>query len=180
MCFKCSDDTIPSQGILDQYQWTGMACQGTWTPLSPGPMEKPTFSRDQNTGGSQPLASWTVATPSRWTRASVGSRQMWTQRWFGPRMIRSTFSKDPNTGSLTLTGVIIIIIITRPRPAFGRLGLGGSLGGYSNQEYTSHASPRACGARLVQIVQELVEICKNSNVRTFSKTSGKRRNDETP
>ena len=28
--------------------------------------------------------------------------------------------------------IIIIIIITRPRPAFGRLGLGGSLRGYSS------------------------------------------------
>ena len=30
--------------------------------------------------------------------------------------------------------IIIIIIITRPRPAFGRLGLGGSSGGYSSHE----------------------------------------------
>ena len=29
--------------------------------------------------------------------------------------------------------IIIIIIITRPRPAFGRLGLGGSSRGYSSQ-----------------------------------------------
>ena len=28
--------------------------------------------------------------------------------------------------------IIIIIIITRPRPAFGRLGLGGSSKGYSS------------------------------------------------
>ena len=28
--------------------------------------------------------------------------------------------------------VIVVIIITRPRPAFGRLGLGGSSGGYSS------------------------------------------------
>ena len=28
--------------------------------------------------------------------------------------------------------IIIIIIVTRPRPAFGRLGLGGSSGGYSS------------------------------------------------
>ena len=28
--------------------------------------------------------------------------------------------------------IIIIIIITRPWPAFGRLGLGGSSGGYSS------------------------------------------------
>ena len=63
--------------------------------------------------------------------------------------------------------IIIIIIITRPRPAFGRLGLGGSLGGYTYHGYTSHASPRACGARLGQKKQELLEICKNSNVLTF-------------
>ena len=79
---------------------------------------------------------------------------------------------------MVMVMVIIIIIVTRPRPAFGRLGLGGSSGGY-----TTHASPRACGARLGQIVQELVEICKNSNVPTFQpflKLSGKRRNDKTP
>ena len=48
----------------------------------------------------------------------------------------------------------IIIIITRPRPAFGRLGLGASLGGYTYHGYTSHASPPACGARLGRIMQE--------------------------
>ena len=42
----------------------------------------------------------------------------------------------------------IIIIITRPWPAFGRQGLVGSSGGYTYHGYTSHASPRACGARL--------------------------------
>ena len=65
----------------------------------------------------------------------------------------------------------------------GRLGLGGSSGGYTYHGYTTHASPRTCGARLGQIVQELVEICKNSNVPTFQpflKLSGKRRNDKTP
>ena len=35
-----------------------------------------------------------------------------------------------------------------PEPAFGRLGLGGSLGGYSSHGYTSHASLRAYGAQL--------------------------------
>ena len=40
---------------------------------------------------------------------------------------------------------IIIIILTRPWPAFGRQG---SSGGYTYHGYTSHASPRACGARL--------------------------------
>ena len=43
---------------------------------------------------------------------------------------------------------VIIIIITRPRPAFGQLGLGGSLRGYSSYRLTSHASLRACGAHL--------------------------------
>ena len=42
----------------------------------------------------------------------------------------------------------LIIIITRPWPAFGRQGLVGSSGGYTYHGYTSHASPRACGARL--------------------------------
>ena len=39
-------------------------------------------------------------------------------------------------------------------PAFGRLGLVGSSGGYTYYMYTSHASPRACGARLGRIMQE--------------------------
>ena len=43
---------------------------------------------------------------------------------------------------------VIIIIITRPWLAFGRQGLVGSSGGYTYHGYTSHASPRACGARL--------------------------------
>ena len=41
--------------------------------------------------------------------------------------------------SLTLLG---------PEPAFGRLGLGGSSGGYSSHGYTSHALLRAFGAQL--------------------------------
>ena len=44
------------------------------------------------------------------------------------------------------------LLYTRPWPAFSRQGLVGSSGGY-----TSHASPRVCGARLSQNVQELVE-----------------------
>ena len=44
--------------------------------------------------------------------------------------------------------VIFIIIITRPWPAFGRLGLGGLSGGYSSHGLTSNASLRACGAQL--------------------------------
>ena len=44
--------------------------------------------------------------------------------------------------------VTVIIIITRPWPAFGRLGLGGSSGGYSFHGYTFHASLRAFGAQL--------------------------------
>ena len=43
---------------------------------------------------------------------------------------------------------IFIIIITRPWPAFGRQGLVGLSGGCTFHGYTSHASPRACGARL--------------------------------
>ena len=49
---------------------------------------------------------------------------------------------------ITISMIIIIIMITRPRPAFGRLGLGGSSGGYSSCGKTSHASLRACGAQL--------------------------------
>ena len=35
-----------------------------------------------------------------------------------------------------------------PELALGRLGLGGSLGGYSSHGYTSHASLRAYGTQL--------------------------------
>ena len=49
---------------------------------------------------------------------------------------------------IVLVIIIIIIIITGPRPAFGRLGLGGSSRGYSSYRLTSHASLRACGAQL--------------------------------
>ena len=101
--------TPPLQGILGQYQRTGAAFQGTWMLPSPGPMGKLISSKGQNIGASRPLANWTAATPSRWTRASVESRQTWMLPWSGRRTIRSTSSKDPNTGSLTLTGVIIII-----------------------------------------------------------------------
>ena len=79
--------------------------------------------------------------------------------------------------------IIIIIIITRPWPAFGQQGLVGSSGGYTYHGYTSHASPRACGARLGQIVHKLVELCKSSNALTFQpflKVSGNRGNDKTP
>ena len=41
-----------------------------------------------------------------------------------------------------------IFEILGPEPAFGRLGLGGSSGGYSSHGYTSHASLRAFGAQL--------------------------------
>ena len=44
--------------------------------------------------------------------------------------------------------ITILIIITRPWPACGRQGLGGSSVGYTYHGYNSHASPRACGARL--------------------------------
>ena len=37
---------------------------------------------------------------------------------------------------------------------FTQLGLVGSSGGYTYYMYTSHASPRACGARLGRIMQE--------------------------
>ena len=44
--------------------------------------------------------------------------------------------------------IVTIIIITRPWPAFGRLGLGGSSGGYSSHGLTSNASLRTCGTQL--------------------------------
>ena len=47
------------------------------------------------------------------------------------------------------------LIRTRPLPAFGRQGLVGSSGGYTYHRYTSHTSPRACGARLGQIVKSV-------------------------
>ena len=51
-------------------------------------------------------------------------------------------------GPTTTTIPCVIFIITRPWPAFGRQGLVGSSGGYTYHGYTSHASPRARGARL--------------------------------
>ena len=39
-------------------------------------------------------------------------------------------------------------LLLGPEPAFGRLGLGGSLGGHSSHGFTSHASLRAYGAQL--------------------------------
>ena len=55
-------------------------------------------------------------------------------------------------------GKVQIFISTRLWPAFGRQSLVGSSGGNTSHGYTSHASPRACGARLGQFVQELMEI----------------------
>ena len=40
-------------------------------------------------------------------------------------------------------------------PAFGRQSLVGSSRGYTSHGHTSHASPRACGARLGQIVKSV-------------------------
>ena len=51
--------------------------------------------------------------------------------------------QNPTEDEVTFVIVIIItiiIIITRPRPAFHRLGLGGSLGGYSSHKSTSRRS----------------------------------------
>ena len=42
----------------------------------------------------------------------------------------------------------ICFYFTRLWPAFGRQSLVGSSGGYTSHGYTSHASPRACGAQL--------------------------------
>ena len=55
----------------------------------------------------------------------------------------------------TLRCVLVLIlliefVITRLWPAFSLVG---SSGGYTSHGYTSHASPRACGARLGQIVK---------------------------
>ena len=44
--------------------------------------------------------------------------------------------------------VVLIFAKLGPEPAFGRLGLGGSSGGYSSHGYTSHASLRTYGAQL--------------------------------
>ena len=49
----------------------------------------------------------------------------------------------------------VIFYRTRPWPAFGRQGLLGLSGGYTSHGHTSHASPRACGARLGQIVKSV-------------------------
>ena len=48
------------------------------------------------------------------------------------RRIHHRGSRSDETKGKLVIIIIIIIIITRPRPAFGRLGLGGSSGGYSS------------------------------------------------
>ena len=50
--------------------------------------------------------------------------------------------------SIAIHFVFSILHLLGPEPAFGRLGLGGSLGGYSSHGYTSHASLRAYGTQL--------------------------------
>jgi len=52
-------------------------------------------------------------------------------------------------------GFVDNLFYTRLWPAFGRQSLVGSSGGYTSHGYTSHASPRACGARLGQIVKSV-------------------------
>ena len=42
----------------------------------------------------------------------------------------------------------VLLVTLGPEPAFGRLGLGGSSGGFSSHGYTSNASLRAFGAQL--------------------------------
>ena len=49
---------------------------------------------------------------------------------------------------LFLHDAYIYLSILGPEPAFGRLGLGGSLGGYSSHGYTSDDSVRDFGAQL--------------------------------
>ena len=68
---------------------------------------------------------------------------------------------------------IKILIRTRPWPAFGRQGLVGSSGGYTYHGYTSHASPRACGARLgLQLwLRETTKPLQHSNLPTFLPSS---------
>ena len=53
----------------------------------------------------------------------------WFQKEAG-QIVKGGTSEVTVVGSVLL--INIIIIITRPRPAFGRLGLGGSSGGYSS------------------------------------------------
>ena len=116
-----------------------------------------------------------------------GNVSLWCQR---PRQSLSSSSLcesvlwwvcGPIQGSTDNGGhqrTITVIIIVIPR-----LDLGGSSGWYTSNRYASHVSPAACSARLGQIMQELVELCKNSNVLTFQpflKLSGNRGNDKTP
>ena len=68
------------------------------------------------------------------------------------RLWQLTVTNQPMIMIIITIIIIIFIIITRPWPAFGRQGLVGLSGGYTYHGYTSHASPRACGARLGQKV----------------------------
>ena len=81
--------------------------------------------------------------------------------------------------------LISVCIPTQSYRLFVQLGsarqsLVGSSGGYTSHGYTSHASPRACGARLGQIVQELVEIFQYSNLPIFYRSVWKQEKWQKP
>ena len=98
---------------------------------------------------------------------------IWMDTGLAKPLLRFAFSLVLITIISIVTTIIIIIIITRPRPAFGRLGLGGLSEGYTYHGYTSHASPRACGARLGQNCARIggnMQEFQLSNLPTFSKS----------
>jgi len=86
--------------------------------------------------------------------------QFWQLRtWIHDNLCYLTINSDTGQHSQFLR----CFIATRLWPAFGRQSLVGSSGGYTSHGYTSHASPRACGARL-----SLVQSVKKWEKRNFS------------
>ena len=63
-------------------------------------------------------------------------------------MIATDMSSSGDPAEKLRQALFSMILTTRPRPAFGRLSLGGSSGENSSLGYTSHSSLRAYGAQL--------------------------------
>ena len=68
--------------------------------------------------------------------------------FIGSQQMISYLHKKINDFQLSMQDHNNHLYVLGPTPAFGRLGLGGSSGGYSSHGYTSHASLRAFGAQL--------------------------------
>ena len=72
----------------------------------------------------------------------------WAQNGDSRSLIYSIVRLCTPVTPVACSSVSILFKTLGPEPAFGRLGLGGSSGGYSSHGYISHASLRAYGAQL--------------------------------